>query len=312
MAVTSVVRRNPFSELSLDGGKITITDHYIVTLSADAANAPVTCLTASAGGVSIPAMYTGYSYSITGYSTCLLRRKNVQKLDNSLTKYEVVCEYNNDDQTQSDSQNDPETAPWLRSDATTYSYSYNNYEKALQLDLSDEPKPIVNTLGDPFDPPLTISIARPRIIIRRKRTSYHPGIARDLVNTCNSGSVSINGVTYGEGTCRLLSYSGESAYWEDPDTPKTYIPYYEQEIEIESIGKGETNLYQVEVANMGYFCLDQQSGERVRVSDLKGSDHPGLSRLDYDGYIIIDPAVEPYYNTFQIYKLASWGDLGLS
>lgn len=307
--VTSVSRRHPFGTVSLDKNGLLIVDEYIVKMSAADTTAKLGALTASAGGVSIPALYTSYSSTITGFGRPLLRKKSVQQLqEESGLYFAVSCEYSNDDSTQTDSQQSYESPPWLR--PQTVSYSHVSYEKALTQDFSDEPKPVLNSAGDPFDPPVAYSYVRPKITIRRSSSSFSTSSIA-LIGTSNSGNETIGGVPFGAGECRLLSYAAEKQYWEDPEDPGVLIPYYDETIEVETAGADETSIDEIEVADMGYRYLDENS-KPVRASDQKGSEHVGVVRLDGEGGLISDPADPTEYKTFRVFKRESWAGLSLT
>jgi hypothetical protein len=290
----------------LDKTTLSYTDAYLVKLSA--ADVDGDLIAISANG--IPAMFA-QGTTITGYSIPLVKKKSAQLLnsDSDHITYVVSVDYSNDSETQDASKKETEKAPWLR--PWTYSCGKTAYERALTYDFSTTPKAVVNSCGDPFDPPLSVEYVRPNIKIQyASNVSFAPSTLSTYVNTVNSDTVTINGASFTAGKCRLTDWSVEKSFFEDSTTqPPTTTAYFDHTLEVELLA-GHESSFDVSIVDQGY--RHKVGGVLTRDKDGEGNNNPNPILLNGNGVKISDPInTAPSYITFRIYKQVAWSGLGL-
>lgn len=216
--------------------------------------------------------------------------------------YNVEVEYSNAPEKESEgkAEDNSDTPPWER--AAKHSYDLNEYEAALEVDFSDTPKPVVNVVGDKFDPPVTRSKVMPRVVITRARQSFDQSIAVSLYNSTNSEVVTINGKEVAVDMARLVKWSAEPASWVDEDGVEH--DYYEETIEIE-LATDSTNGFKLQVANTGYRYL--VGGVPTLIPDITT---PAFLNVAGTGYQT-GAAITPNYLLFKVYESKSWAALDL-
>lgn len=284
---------------SEDSSAVDCSRQFVVEYDDPDATAPIKAMYESG----IPARRSLYPVEISGVSRPrVVSKKSAQYEKASRRLWLVTVEYSNARErvAQVSPENDNDTAPWERD--PKYSYDFESREVALEADYSDTPKPIVNVVGDKFDPPVAVEAATPRVIITRASQSYNPSNAALLINTVNAGSITIDGTSIPAGRARLLKWSAEKNEWADGGG--TSHEYYDETIEI-ALATDETNGFDIQVANTGYRYL--VDGNPVRVPNATT---PVFLSEDGTAYQS-GSSITPNYIVFRPYKWQSWAAINL-
>jgi hypothetical protein len=255
----------------------------------------------------LPAKGDLHPVQVTGVSRPRAIKKTAENIDGNRSLWRVTVEYSNDPARieKTIAINDINTAPWER--LPRYSYDVADYQVAMEYDA--EGTPVVNTVGDKFDPPIPKSRKLQRIIINRASEDYNAATAAGLTDTINDREISIDNKGFGIGTVRLVKWSGEKTVWADETGDES--TYYEETIELEVANgdlksDGETLLnFDLEVANTGYRYL--VGGTPTRVPDVTTPVYLNEAGDDYQSGEI----TTPYYLTFKPFPVGDWEPLGL-
>ncbi len=245
MAVTNVDKIKHSGTNTEDGSRRTETYRVVFdAIPTDIGDA----LTADAGGTSVPAIGALFTGSTT------VRCKSVGPVQGTESRliYEVPVQYDNINPGGSGIVS---TNPLSR--PANIVWGFNIVERVAEKDIKDAE--IVNSAGDPFDPPLLELEYRLTVNIERNVTHYSPSIAFSLINTTNNSSVNVAGVTVGKGQALLTDYSAEAQY-------DGGIEYIRERIAVE-LAKTHSR----EVANLGFYFKDgNDSSKRKHVTDDNG------------------------------------------
>lgn len=277
----------------------TVSRLFQVTFDSLAYSNPIAALVATG----IPARGDLYPVEIAGVARPRAKSLTSTQADpNSRLIYNVEVKYSNAPEKDSESkqEDNSETPPWER--AAKYSYDFNEYDAALEVDYSDPPKPVVNTVGDKFDPPVSRSKVLPRVVITRARQTFDQSVATGLYNSTNNAQVEINGAAVPIDMARLVKWSAEAATWADVDGVDH--EYYEETIEIE-LATDTTNGFKLQVANTGYRYL--VGGRPTLIPDITT---PAFLNADGTGYQS-GAAITPNYILFKVYESKDWAPLDL-
>lgn len=129
---------------------------------------------------------------------CTLRDKNVTPTDDAMTVWEAECDYSNERQSQEEEQRQNQPTPHLR--PTETSWEGVGREVALTRDRTGAR--IVNTVGDPFDPPLVTTVYDLVCTLSKNMTAV-PVYLFDFQGSVNSSPFVIDGLTVETG-CALF------------------------------------------------------------------------------------------------------------
>jgi hypothetical protein len=272
---------------------------FQVTFDSVAYSNPIAALVADG----IPARGDLYPATIAGMARPRAISLNSTLADaNSRLIYNVEVEYSNapEKDSENNTEDNSETPPWER--AAKHSYDFNEYEAALEVDFSDTPKPVVNGVGDKFDPPVTRQKVMPRVVITRARQNFDQSIAVTLYNSTNNAEVTINGKAVAIDMARLVKWSAEPASWADEDGVEH--DYYEETIEIE-LATDTTNGFKLQVANTGYRYL--VGGVPTLIPEITT---PAFLSADGTAYQS-GGTITPNYLLFKVYESKSWAPLDL-
>ena len=291
VTVTEMLGQGGGDELNTEAS---FTRRFLCKLSAPSNVAADLCVNASG----IPALGSNWPNNVTGRSTPTVRTRRASPLNESSSRlhWVVSVEYSNArvDPNEQDPAVNPTTLP-LR-----YTSDSIDYQVALDIDKDTVPVLVRNTVGDAFDPVPTTVKSNRKITIQRNRTTFSESSAAALQNTVNNASFTLRGVEYAAGRLRLLRWSAQSATWnDDAGTP---VSYYEETIEIEVAGDGET--HDLSILNQGYRYKD--GTDILRVLDDDGNPAPEPVLLDAAGAV----TTAAHFLTFKPYAAAAWTALG--
>ena len=100
-----------------------------------------------------------------------------------------------------DRQGSPLTQHW------EVNWGFARFQKAITKDVNGNA--IVNSAGDPFDPPIEVDDDRPQLTITRYESSYSPTTAKTYKDAVNSDVVTIDGVTFPAYTLKITSIAAQ-------------------------------------------------------------------------------------------------------
>ncbi len=168
-------------------------------------------------------------------------------------------------------------------------WGWNSHEVVADIDINGNP--IVNTAGDPYDPPLIEDDPRPTMSVTRNE----PFIDFDLIlayrNAINNDQFSIAQPYF----CRTLNIQPKSVFHHQIGW------YYQVKYEFEFLSPignsaGNINGFRRTVLNQGLNALSKSDGKPYRVT-YKGLPVTDPVLLDKDGHY--DNKVQPLYNVYQ-------------
>jgi hypothetical protein len=295
------------SEIDADGN-ITARRVYLVT----AINEPQEGLELEVLGFSeLPSI--GDSIS-ANYPTVIVNKKRAEPLvsgdDGDFIEWKVDVDYVTDTSSGGFSPNPIDAAPVV-------SYGSIQYERTVDKaysanDIEGEPtKAVQNSVGDPFDPPLTNTVSNQYITIQHNLRNFNPDWIIQFENTTNLASTRIAGVSVEAEQARMLTIKGNSLV--DP----IYGDYWSVTYEIEVSKEG----FIKEVLNSGFNWKDPgeingvkklityadlgETGENAKefVSDPQ--------RLNEDGTIIKLVTSDSVYLPFKVLFPKDWGTLNI-
>jgi len=136
-------------------------------------------------------------------------------------------------------------------------WGYWSREKVIDVDNTGSP--VVNTVGDPFDPPYTDEVHDLTVQIIRNESSFNPIRANEYVDAVNSDYCTIAGLAVSPRQALCLEYSARSAY---RNTVSYWVVTYR--FAFKSDG------WDVALANRGISCLINIGGTyyKVRCTEL--------------------------------------------
>lgn len=222
----------------------------------------------------------------------LINRK-AELIPDTLHGWYIVAEY-------STNWREPETEddPSMFRDRVTIGTSHVQQPLYFDAETGDA---ILNTAGDPFDPPLMVDYALTTFQIE-KNVLTKPAWLLSLRNTVNDAAITIRGVNIGIKEARLTDVT---------ITDKLYhnlIPYFTVGLSIEADARTQL----ARVLNDGLFEINASTGKKQRIR-FAGDEVAHPVPLDSNG-ASIDPddlpsaAVALNWNR---YPSATWSDLNL-
>lgn len=248
-----------------------------------------------------PAMFAAWPKLVTGRRTPVVVAKTCAPLSQEAQdQWLVTVEYSNDPRKiQLTVTNSSE--PW---DADPL-FSYDFIRRDMVLEYDSDGDPVVNSAGDPFDPPIMIEKVSRKITIKRAtKATYNPETAADLIDTINSDAVTVNGETIALGNARLLRWEGsDNIYYDDTGSEQVY---QDETIEIEVNIAG----HDLDVLDMGYRYRPTAGSNPVKDTDENGTITPTPIFLNADGTKATSSTANVL--TFSPYPSESWTAIGLS
>lgn len=160
---------------------------------------------------------------------------------------------------------------------------------------------IVNTVGDPWDPPFMIAKSRLTFTQSKPRFVQNAGMSIDYLNTVNSSSVNIAGETFAARTCKITGFSWTTARHND-------TPYYMRTIVIECLIDGST--WDVRLLNSGPRAYAPGTTDCIEVTNDNGTPSSGVRLLLANGEQALSGASAHYLIARGHYE-ADWSPLSL-
>lgn len=286
MAVTAVNKIRQSAEYVGNGTRVT----ELYRVEFDAVPSDVRdALDASFGGTTVPS--EGDTYQGDTYLRCK-RVGPANEADGSRLVYEVPVEYSTPTGSGVLITDDPLNRP------PEITWSFDVVERAVEKDRDDND--IVNSAGDPFDPPITDEEYRLTCTIERNVSFFDPATAYNLINTVNDAGVTIAGVSVSAGQALLKDYSATAVY----DSTTDYIR--------EHIVVQFAATHAREVPNIGWYYIDaSDSSKRKHVTDGEGRDDTRPHYIKTTSTAGDDNGQTATYLTFNIKAEANWGILNL-
>jgi hypothetical protein len=283
----------------VSGSILTCERRFLVTFDVADYGNPAQALYATG----IPAKGDLHPTAITGVSRPRAIDKSAEQHEpSSRLIWRVTVEYSNDPGRIERTRIEKDVNEEFSEDGSRglmFAYDFTEREVALEEDYSDPVKAVVNSVGDKFDPPVSVVKVRQRVIITRESLFYNQATAAALHDTLNDEAIEINGVNVAAGMARLVKWSGVSKEWSNYDG--VIITTYEEQIEIELANQDGFDL---QVANTGYRYL--KDGEPTRIPDITTPAYLNADGTDYqDG-----GSITPVYIAFKPYRRALWSPLG--
>jgi hypothetical protein len=288
--------------------------YYSVVLSAADENGDDLALGAAAQALGLPA--DGDTLSGTGL-VVVSRRADPEPGDDSGENYRAEIEYGQNAATFGGTGTGE---PW---DAEVrIGFGSVIYERVLNQDFAATPVPVVNKVGDPFEPPIMFRQYNRLLKVRwtKRRSEFDPFDAQALLGSLNSAGFSIRGKTVAAEKALLHNVDVEDAVWSNG------TQYYNISAEIEI--ERDVVLKNPKRANKGYrelrsgaakFCTDfvwdsatgadmvGPDGAKVRVAV---SSPVWLKSSDGTRYTGTTPETDCTVQ-FVEHRTASWADLAL-
>lgn len=302
MSVISAEERHAKQPATADVKVLELRREWVVTIDAPAYDGAVQALAHS----TIPVYGTPWPFAITGYVRPVVRKISSSLLDaeKSRVVYLVEVEYNNSrDYLGGGGSGTPnsEDPPW--EDDPQYEYDYNSYQGPFEQEPNSPYEQVVNTVGDPFDPPPERTRYTRKITITRNTQAFSPADAKTLQNTVNEAAITINSESIDAECAHLLRWSARTSVWTNPTTGSE-TTYYEETIEIELDADG----FELQLRNQGFRYRPAVGADPVVKTDASGQPVSVPVLLKEDGTIETDPD-NAHYLSFQPYKITSWSNL---
>lgn len=133
-------------------------------------------------------------------------------------------------------------------------------ERTIVLQKTFSGDLVINSAGDPFDPPPEVSMALPTVTIVRNEEQYDPGASFTLINSVNRNRVTIAGLTLARRKARCLDFSGVRRFEND-------ITFFEVTYVIEC----RVDTHDFEILDQGIY---NSAGKRIILEDKTFADQP--------------------------------------
>lgn len=131
-------------------------------------------------------------------ANCTLRDYAVTPTDETRIVWEAECKYSNERQSQEEEQRQNQPTPHLR----PAEHSWEGVAREVALTRDRTGARIVNTVGDPFDPPLMATVFDIVLTISKNMTAV-PIWLFDYQGSVNSGPFTVDGISVDTG-CALM------------------------------------------------------------------------------------------------------------
>jgi len=246
--------------------------------------------------VSIPTI--GASHPAYSAAKCTRRRVKLADDDDFLT-WEVECDYSLPTPSKNNTSNNPVNDP-PRISFGSVQYT-RVVEKAYQgVDKIDSPtKAILNSAGQPFDPPVVQEEENMVISITRNERTIDPADLVTYRNTINLVSITIAGVTIAQNRGRMRSIMMTKS-WDTSGTAYWQVTY---EIEI------ATTTHVRKILDVGFYKKESAGLIPMLDAEKKPVTEPKL--LNGTGGENVSSPLVGVYLSFQTYWAKAWSDLSL-
>lgn len=260
---------------------------YRVTID-DVTDTDVTILTASHGGTTIPVL--GAAHPDDGTAKAI--QVSIAKCEDRLV-WIVVVEY------ERPAADAPAADPL--DDRVQIIWDFIAYAEALYWDKDGAA--ILNSAHDRFDPSPMIDRHYPQVTIIRNEATFDPSKAEDYMDSVNSDSCTIAGLSISPRQGKVVQYGGPSAL-------RNGVEYYRITYRLEfnpkvwSDGQG----WDRRELDQGLYKLDGGAAAEIMVGDMPTRD---VQLLDGSGGVLGE-ASTPVFRTFRARKERPFALLGLN
>jgi hypothetical protein len=165
------------------------------------------------------------------------------------------------------------------------------YERAFEVDANGDA--VLNSAGDPFDPPPTQPVVRLQCTIERNVATHNPTTAFAYINTVNNGNVTIAGVSVTAGQALMVDFSATSQR-------EAGTVYARQRFVIEFAPS-----FVREILDAGYYQLT--GGDKLPILDDNGDPFTEPQLLDGSGEVTTTPT----FLAFDAHTATNFGTLAL-
>jgi hypothetical protein len=242
-------------------------------------------------------MFQSYSTTLFTDPYCILKRKSAERVEGQLHFWIVTNEFdsepielNSQSSAPGDSGNNvtPTARPWL------VSFDSENQDKIMPKDLNN--LDVVNSAGQPFDPPLTVPCAYPTITI----TGYKTLASDNFTNCANYVNTVNNAVWQGFAAkkCKCLKYQLQQEY-------ENGAFWWKKTVVIQVHPDSTWN--PVKILDCGtYEVFSSSAGQKYRqIPDHTGAPVTSPVPLDGTGHAL-QPGNPLVYKDFQAYREVNW------
>lgn len=211
--------------------------------------------------------------------------------------WRVTASYSSEREQNENPLNDPAIiGPW----------DSDSYQEVAEVDTDDEL--ILNSAGDPFDPPLMKDFSRRNVTVRKNVASV-PTWFLDYEDAINSDTFTVGGliVPIGKAKCKKTGISEKKT--------RNGITYYEVTTLIHFSKKG----WKRRVLDVGFRQLSADGTTRIKITMMNDSTPPEAEYvtapvpLDGTGHVLADPTpASAVYLEFDLDDSLPFSDLPLS
>jgi hypothetical protein len=172
------------------------------------------------------------------------------------------------------------------------SWALRDHEAVLQYDVNGNP--VLNTAGDPYDPPVVIDDPRLVMTVVRNEAQFNVGWVLAYRNAVNSDPFA----GFPALMCKVLNISSRSQWHQDVGW--YYQTTYEFEFTTSQIDYDTQTGFREKIVSMGFRAISSVTGLPYHIT-LKGVPISAPMTLDKSGYLLGGNNTTPYYQTFQAY-----------
>jgi hypothetical protein len=169
-------------------------------------------------------------------------------------------------------------------------FGFRDYEHVVQADINN--KPILNSAGDPYNPPVVINLPNQLLTVVRNEASYDSAMAYSYRNSINSDSFAGQSALF----AKTIAITPKNIFHQDIGW------YYQVTYEFEFLNPrnaaGTKGWHKI-LLDQGYRQLDPVTKKPVAIT-LKGQPITQPMLLDGNGHLLPLNGV-PYYNEFQVF-----------
>ena len=171
------------------------------------------------------------------------------------------------------------------------SWGLRDHEIVLDTDVNG--LPVINTAGDPYDPPIVIDDPRLVMTIVRNEAAFNVAWVLAYRNAVNADSFA----GFPPLACKVLNISSKSQWHQDAGW--YYQTTYEFEFLTAQIDYDSQTGYRKNVVSQGFRAISSVTGKPYHIT-LKGVPVNAPMLLDKNGYLQGVNAA-PYFQVFQAY-----------
>lgn len=178
-------------------------------------------------------------------------------------------------------------------------WSNAKYKRSKPEDVSDPPKPFINTAGDPLLDPPEFEETRPCLKFVRNESIFNDDYASLFKDATNSDVF----LGYPPNTVKCKDIMGERVY--DPDWGNYFRVTYEFEFRDDDDTRGYTEL----IHSLGYRQKVGGTGPPVQIKDPNGQLITDAVGLKQDGSYV--PGADPYFIEFTLLPSIEFAGLNI-